>query len=245
MNEILLIEDNVEMADLVRELLKNVARVDVAFLRKDVEKKLQEKAYDLYLLDLHLPDCHGYEVFQLIQEKALGAKHVIFLTADASEFSQIAGFNLGSDDYIVKPISPGAFRARIAGKLKSIKSNVESMVLSGGPICIDTLGMRAFLQRENEDMLALDLTPIEFKILVSLIKNKSKVVTRQNLIHEAWGKNVYVGNRVVDQHVASLRKKLGEFQSFIHTIYGSGYRFLVGKSNQAPSDQDLRESNRL
>lgn len=226
MNKILLVEDNVEMAQLVVESLKSIAKVDVACFRKEVLHALTENNYDLCILDLSLPDSHGYEIHNMIRENKKSANvPVIFMTADDSESSQITGFTLGADDYIVKPIRMGAFRARILSKLKHLNKNPPPLIRFG-PISIDTMSQRALVQTEGAQEKALDLTPIEFKILLSLLKNKEKVVTRQILIDDVWGKNIYIGDRVVDQHVSSLRKKLGEHQTLIHTVYGTGYRMM-------------------
>lgn len=233
MKRILLVEDNSEMASLVRDSLNSIAEVDIVCLRKDVAACLQKYDYNLFIIDLNLPDSHGYEIYNMIRstERSVNCP-IIFLTADATETSQITSFNMGVDDYIVKPIKMSVFRARILSKLKVQKT--ETNIIRIGPVIIDPLGLRAALvvdeksesgQKINER--EMDLTPIEFKILVSLLKHKDRVVSRIMLNEEVWGKKVYVGDRVVDQHVSSLRKKLAPYQSLIHTIYGTGYRFLV------------------
>jgi DNA-binding response OmpR family regulator len=233
MKRILLVEDNSEMAALVRDSLNSIAEVDNVCLRKDVDTCLKKFDYNLFIIDLNLPDSHGYEIYNLIrsQERA-SLCPIIFLTADATETSQITSFNMGVDDYIVKPIKMSVFRARILSKLKVHKT--ESNVIRIGPVIIDPLGLRAALiVDEHSDQghklveREMDLTPIEFKILVCLLKHKDRVVSRVFLNEEVWGKKVYVGDRVVDQHVSSLRKKLAPHQSLIHTIYGTGYRFLT------------------
>jgi DNA-binding response OmpR family regulator len=246
MKRILLVEDNNEMATLVRDSLNSIANVDIVVLRKDVEACLHKYEYNLFILDLNLPDSHGYEIYNLIRSNERWANcPIIFLTADATETSQITSFNMGVDDYIVKPIKMSVFRARILSKLKINKT--ESNIIRVGPVIIDPLGLRAALvvDEKNEEGVKItekemDLTPIEFKILVSLLKHKDRVVSRTLLNEEVWGKKVYVGDRVVDQHVSSLRKKLTPYQSLIHTVYGTGYRFLVESELKAAPEAQVQ-----
>jgi two-component system phosphate regulon response regulator PhoB len=245
MNRILLVEDSSEMASLVRDSLNAIAKVDIVCLRKDVEACLHKHDYNLFILDLNLPDSHGYEIYNLIRANERWANcPVIFLTGDATDTSQITSFNMGVDDYIVKPIKMSVFRARILSKLKISKT--ESNIIRIGPVIIDPLGLRAALVVDEQvdgsikiTEKEMDLTPIEFKILVSLLKHKDRVVSRVLLNEEVWGKKVYVGDRVVDQHVSSLRKKLAPHQSLIHTIYGTGYRFLVDSEVRSTNDQTM------
>lgn len=225
MKKILLVEDNLEMGDLVINSLKSIANVERVYLRKEVEFILAEKTYDLVIVDLNLPDCHGYEIYQMIRDSVKNrSAAIIFLTADDSEASQITGFTLGADDYILKPIKMGSFRARIVSKLKDHLPPLDKVVF--GPIFIDKLKQKVILNVLRQEEV-LDLTPIEYKILISLVAHSEKVVPRALLIDEAWGKNIFVGNRVVDQHVSSLRKKLGIHQSLIQTVYGTGYRLSM------------------
>lgn len=229
MLRILLVEDNVDVSFLISQSLKSIGTVDVAVYKKDVETLLEKSSYDLAILDLSLPDCHGYEIFKLIKQKANSARSIIVLSGDDSESSQIEGFNLGIDDYIVKPVKINILKAKIQNKLKGdlFKSNV----INFGPLSVDLSLFQAFVSEANHTVrTSLDLTPIEFKILVLLLKNQNQVVTRQLLLVEAWNGSIYVGPRVIDQHVSALRKKLGKYSDYVKTVYGAGYKMGIQDS---------------
>jgi DNA-binding response OmpR family regulator len=229
MLKVLLVEDNFEMSALIEKALSSIANVHVAYLKKQIEDLIKEFSYDLIILDLNLPDCHGFEIFRLIKQIAVGMPAIFVVSSDNSEKSQIEGFQLGIDDYITKPIKINVLKAKILNKLKI--DWVKSSLINFGPLSVDLNSFKAFINRsEPASRTPVDLTPIEFKILVSLLKHHNQVVTRKILLSDVWNNSVFLGNRVIDQHVSSLRKKLGEYNNLIKTIYGSGYKVEVQNS---------------
>lgn len=234
MKNILLIEDNKDMVNLVDEILGRSVHIDSGCFRSEIETYLTRFIYDLCIVDLNLPDSHGFEMIRLIrkfqQNKFLP---IIVLTGDRTEASEINSYNIGVADYVTKPIKPGVFRARILNKINLLQS--EPNVLQVGPIKIDfpnftvsIINVEDSIVQTSQAERAIELTPIEFKTLVCLTKHNNCVVSRDLLSKEVWGSKINVGQRVIDQHVCSLRKKMSPYENLIHTIFGVGYKFTEG-----------------
>lgn len=230
---ILLVEDDLGMAELVREILSPYAQVDHAYLRSDVKHLLSENTYLFFIVDLHLPDSDGYDIFFMIRnDPRHNRAPVVFLTSDASEQSKLTGFGIGADDYITKPIRIEPFKQRILERL----AEAEKLHVHRGfcGLMIDPIELQAYFDAGNNVRRILELSPLELKILGVLIKHHGQVVERSLLIHEVWGEDVRVTNRIIDTHVASLRRKLPIESAHIDTIYGVGYQL-------SPPRRDSRE----
>lgn len=231
MNRILIIEDCIEMAALVKSAMVDLATVDHAALKAEAVQLISRNHYQMFIVDLNLPDCHGFEILDLIRSNTVYQQTpIIFLTGDCTDSTQITSFNLGAHDFISKPVKLGVLRARLANKLRS--NQRDQVILELGPVILNFQGLQARVklkkfrqsERPNEER-SLDLTPIEFKILSCLMRHHNRVMPRKTLNDYVWGERVFVGDRVIDQHVSALRRKMVPYQQMIHTVYGVGYRF--------------------
>jgi len=181
---------------------------------------------DLIILDVMMPEMDGIAACEEIR-KLPGCKNVIiaFLTARGEDYSQIAGFEAGADDYITKPIRPKVLISRVKALLKrsgEIASDVngDEKILNIGNIVIDK--ERYILQIEGRE---LTLPRKEFELLSLLVSKPDKVFTRDEIYKSVWGNNVIVGDRTIDVHIRKLREKIGN--DHIRTLKGIGYKFIV------------------
>ena len=173
-----------------------------------------------------LPIVDGWTVCKDIRQKY--DTPIIMLTARGEEFDKVLGFELGADDYVVKPFSPRELTARVKALLRRIvsKEDEESEILAFPELMIDPISR---VVKVNNKEVAL--TPKEFDLLYFLAKNKGKVFSREKLLKEVWGYDFYGSLRTIDTHIKQLREKLGRSKaaSYISTIWGIGYKFEVEK----------------
>src|SRR5262249_5335139 len=158
--------------------------------------------WDLILLDVMLPKRDGFDVCRELRKTGVRTP-ILFLTARTHEAEKVLGLDLGADDYITKPFSPRELRARIRARLRDKESNTED-VLRCSDIEIDTA--RAEVRKAGEKT---EITPQEFKLLLTFARNRGRVLSRDQLINLAWGAGIFVTDRVVDAHIVNLRRKLG------------------------------------
>ena len=175
---------------------------------------------DLIILDIMLPSMEGTEVCKILKgNEATRHIPVIMLTAKGEEVDRIVGFELGADDYIIKPFSPRELVLRVKAVLKR-GHEADTKSIKAGPVTIDISKSAA-----NLDGKLLSLTATEFKLLVELAKSPGRVLTREVLLDRVWGNDCYVIDRTVDTHITRLREKLGDHGDCIETVRGFGYRF--------------------
>ena len=187
----------------------------------DAMMKLQKSNPDLILLDWMLPDIAGTEVCKFVRSnKDLKNTPIIMLTAKGEEQDLLSGFEMGCDDYITKPFSPAELIARIKALLRRSSDDVKEMILSYGNIKLDTGSHRVYCCDEEAK-----LGPREYRILEFLMKNPGRVYSRQQILDNVWGTNVYVTDRTIDVHIRRLRKALSNTEEckVIRTIRSSGY----------------------
>jgi two-component system alkaline phosphatase synthesis response regulator PhoP len=176
---------------------------------------------DLIVLDVMMPEMDGIETCRLIREQeALKNTLIVFLSARSEDYTQIAGFDSGADDYITKPIKPRVFISRIKALLRRIggKDVKIEKVLDFGNIKIDLEKYTVF--NKEEELL---LPKKEFRLLELLVSKPGKVFTREFILDQIWGEEVVVGDRTIDVHIRKLREKLGD--NYIKTVKGVGYKF--------------------
>lgn len=175
---------------------------------------------DLILLDIMMPKQDGVETCRQIREiPELANTFVIFLTARSEEYSEVAAFEMGADDYITKPIKPRALVSRINALFRrETKKKKESSKITVGDLIIDRASYTVFIKGEK-----INLPKKEFELLHFLAKNPTKVFNRDELLQNIWGTDVYVLARTVDVHVRKVREKIGE--GYISTVKGVGYKF--------------------
>lgn len=220
MYQVLLVEDSLDIQALVVKQLSPIADVTVVPSVAGALKAVDDKEFDLFLLDVMLDDGDGFALTTLLKQKPHGCHvPVIFMTSKSDITDKATGFNLGAEDYIVKPFHPIELRLRIENRLQKNSLQKQGQKIVRGKLRLEVPQQKAFLSDAN-----LSLTPLEFKIIYCLVSRCPDVVAREQLIESVWGAGVQVG-RSVDTHVNSLRGKLGAASSCIQTVYGLGYRF--------------------
>lgn len=217
---VLLIDDDTKLYELLASYLEqNGVSVTCASDGRKGLVSLDAGVYDAVLLDVMMPGMDGLEVCRRIRAKS--NIPVLMLTARGDETDRVVGLELGADDYIPKPFSPRELLARLKAVLRRTSPEVVAERLVAGNIVADVPARR--VQMEQRD---LDLTGIEFDILVALMRRAGRVVPREALLSEAGRSDVVVGERTVDVHISHLRQKLGDdprSPKLIKTVRGVGY----------------------
>lgn len=220
--KILLVDDEQDILEFLSYNLKKEGYdVFTATNGKEAIEIAKKENPDLVILDVMMPDMDGMETCQRIREiPKLKDVMIAFLTARNEDYSQIAGFDVGADDYINKPIKPRVLISRIKALLKrsgsvSTQSN-ENINVAGLEIDRD----RYLILRNGEE---INLPKKEFELLALLASKPGKVFTRETILDKVWGGEVVVGDRTIDVHIRKLREKLGE--DLIKTVKGIGYKF--------------------
>jgi two-component system alkaline phosphatase synthesis response regulator PhoP len=220
--KILLVDDERDILDFLSYNLEN-AGYEVRVAQNGLEgvKVAQEFLPDLILLDMMMPEMDGVQTCEEIRNLDTKKEIVVaFLTARGEDYSQIAGFDAGADDYILKPIKPKVLMSRIKALLKrAVKiEDTKEGIIKAGPLKIDLKKHIVFFGE-----LEVNLPKKEFNLLTLLCKNTGEVKTREEIMDQVWGTEVVVGDRTIDVHIRKLREKLGE--ELITTIKGVGYKF--------------------
>ncbi len=220
--KILLVDDEPSVHNVVTAYLKAEGYEFASAMDGNEGLKLA-KSYkpDLILLDVMLPGMDGIQLLANLRRDS--SVYVIMLTARSEETDKIVGLSMGADDYLTKPFSPRELMARIQAGLR----RVQTMNLNSGtssPLIFSNIRIEPSERRVWVNDLLIDLTTIEFEILLILAQHQGNVLTRDQLLEKAWGFDYYGDTRVVDVHIGHIRQKLGE-DHFIETIRGIGYRF--------------------
>jgi DNA-binding response OmpR family regulator len=217
MARILIVEDEREIAAaLAYDLKLDGYEVEVAPDGEIASQRGSEPGWDLILLDVMLPKKDGFDVCRELRRAGVRTP-ILFLTARTHEAEKVLGLDLGASDYITKPFSPRELRARIRARLRE-REPANEEVLRCADIEIDTA--RAEVRKSGQ---TTEVTPQEFKLLLTFAKNRGRVLSRDQLINLAWGTEIYVTDRAVDAHIVNLRRKLGA--ELIASVRGMGYRF--------------------
>lgn len=224
--KILIVEDDKHISKLVKYNLEK-AGFDciVTVTGEDALEVLDRESFDLIILDIMLPKMDGFETCRNIkQDKKLSNVPIIMLTAKGEEVDKVVGFELGADDYVVKPFSPRELTLRVKAILKRGKPKEEEKDI----LSIDKITVDIPRHKVTVDKKEITLTQIEFKLLVTLIKRKGRVQSRDTLLEDVWDIAADVTTRTIDTHIKRLREKLGKMGKFIETVRGIGYRFSEG-----------------
>jgi two-component system phosphate regulon response regulator PhoB len=222
---ILVVEDERDIAALVAyHLTKEGYRVRTAEGGSEALEAAAAERPDLLILDLMLPGLSGYDVLgEMRRRQELADVPVIVLTARRDEADRVRGLELGADDYVTKPFSPRELVLRVGAVLRRTQSPAvagSARVLRGGPIDVDLNAMRVSVNGDS-----IDVTPTEYRLLVTLLERRGRVQSRQQLLETAWDIHARIETRTVDMHVQRLRSKLGDSGTLIETVRGFGYRF--------------------
>lgn len=233
-SRVLVIEDEPKLAELLRVYLQ-AGGFDARLLDDGLEavRVVQDWTPDLVLLDLMLPGKDGLDVCREI--RAFSAVPIIMVTARVEEIDRLLGLELGADDYICKPYSPREVVARVKAVLRRSRNDTpagEDAARVGG-LVIDEDAYRARL-----DDTALELTPVEFRLLALLASAPGRIFSRKQLLDRLYDDHRVVTDRTVDSHVKNLRRKLGAIRSgdLIRSVYGVGYRLDL----DAPDDAETQ-----
>ena len=219
--KILVVDDEVDILELLKYNLKKEGYT-VKTVTNGIDAIETAKNFfpDLVLLDIMMPNQDGVETCRQLRELSeLENTFIIFLTARSEEYSEVAAFDIGADDYITKPIKPRALMSRIGaifrrGEVKSKDVNLISV----GDLTIDKTSYTIIIKDKK-----ITLPKKEFQLLYFLAQNPNKVFSRDDLLQNIWGTDVYVLARTVDVHIRKVREKIGE--GFIRTVKGVGYKF--------------------
>lgn len=225
--KILLVDDEPDIVEFIAfNLEKEGFLVERAENGLEAIKKAKKFIPDIIILDIMMPEMDGMETCEKIRSmKELNDPIIAFLTARGEDYSQIAGFEAGADDYISKPVKPKVLVSRIKALLKRKKSTSDTdsteknTVISIGNIVIDK---EKYIVKNNSEELILPRK--EFELLLLLASKPNKVFLRDEIYNKVWGEDIIVGDRTIDVHIRKLREKIGS--SHIKTIKGVGYKFV-------------------
>jgi two-component system phosphate regulon response regulator PhoB len=227
---VLVIEDEVDLATTLEYNLKSEGyHPRVAHNAKQgLDAAGQDPMPDVIVLDLMLPDLPGTEVCRRLRENERTRDiPILMCTAKGSEIDRVVGFEVGADDYIVKPFSVRELMLRIRAIMRrSQRTDAEPEVVRFGRLKVDREAHRAWVDDKE-----IGLTALEFRLLYAFLTRKGRVQTRDALLSDVWGIDADVTTRTVDTHVKRLREKLGDAGDYIETLRGVGYRF-----RDAPDD---------
>ncbi|HQY19395.1 MAG TPA: response regulator transcription factor [Ignavibacteria bacterium] len=225
--KILVVDDEKDIVDILKYNLERENEFEVipAYNGKDA-LELAANIPDLIILDIMMPELNGYEVCKKLKSNPeTSGIPVIFLTAKENEIDEIIGLEIGADDYISKPISPRKVIARIKSVIRRTSIDSEKLFKSDQKITFQNLEIDSQSHSVKIDQKDIFFPKKEFQLLHFLISNRGRVYSREILLNQLWGENIYVVDRTVDVHVAKVREKLGEYSDYIETIKGLGYRF--------------------
>lgn len=219
--KILIVDDEPDIVEILRYNLEKEGYATISAQNGiDAVSMAQQQKPDLILLDVMLPDMDGIQTCETIRNHSeLKNTIIAFLTARSEDYSEIAGFQAGADDYITKPIRPKVLISRIASLLKRPhQQENEKQIVRYENIALDT---ERFIVTIGD--VVLNLPNKEFKILELLISKPERVFTREEIYSSVWGNEIIVGDRTIDVHIRKLREKLGE--KYIFTVKKIGYVF--------------------
>ena len=221
--KILIVDDDPDIIEILTYNLSNEGyNVKSAVNGIEALKKAKKFIPDIILLDVMMPEMDGIEACSNLREiESLSKSMIIFLSARGEDFTQIAAFDAGADDYINKPVKPKILLKKISSIAKRILSenNYTSNIIVGSLV----IDRDSYNVTKNKDEITLPRK--EFELIYLLASSPGKVLTRDEIMLKVWGTQVVVGDRTIDVHIRKLREKIGE--KYIKTIKGVGYKFKV------------------
>ena len=225
MNEkIAVVDDEIDILELIKINLKKSGYIPFIFQKgEEFLDFLEKNIVDLTIIDLMLPDMDGLEILKKIKENKKNLP-VIILTAKGDEFDRVLGLEIGADDYIVKPFSIRELIARIKAVLRRVNliEEEKDIIKIDEDFLIYPKRFEVLINNEK-----INLTSTEFKILLILIKNMGKVLSRDEILDKLWGIDKVVVDRTIDVHIKNLRDKLKDYKYHIKNIRGVGYKFEI------------------
>ena len=221
MTRILVTDDEQKIREMIRKYAEFEGfTVDEAKDGFDAVNKADKEKYDLIIMDVMMPNLDGFSAVKEIKKKNSNVP-VIMLSALGEEYDKIHGFDVGVDDYVVKPFSTKELMMRIHAILKRTNADTvdnDKFVLND--LVIDYAARTVTIKNER-----IQLSPKEYELLVYLVKNRGIALTREKILETVWGYDFFGDDRTLDTHVKLLRKNLGDYSKYIVTLRGVGYRF--------------------
>lgn len=227
METILVIDDDPEVHELLRRTFGDTYRSLFVFTTAEGRRVLEVEQIDLVILDVSLPDMDGLTFLMDLQSEGVCADlPVIFLTARDRSSDKVAGLSLGVDDYVTKPFDRVELKARVALRLAKSRQrrNTERFLHKNG-LQFD-ISRQQLAIVVNGERRKVDLTALEFRLILHLARHEDHVLTRRSLLDNVWGTGMHVVDRTIDAHVSNLRRKLKGSNYGIESVYGEGYRFI-------------------
>lgn len=225
-DRILVVDDEYRIRNMIKEYMESDRFiVDEAGDGREALEMFMKNPYSLIILDIMMPEMDGWSVCREIRRSS--QVPIIMLTARGEEYDKLFGFELGVDDYVVKPFSPKELLARVKAVIKRSKSTVINKD-NPDEITVEGLSINFASREVKVDGDLVNLTPKEFELLSFFVKNPNRAFTREQLLNQVWGYGFYGDYRTVDTHVKMLRESLKGYRRFIKTVWGIGYKFQAG-----------------
>ncbi len=226
MTKILIVDDEVKIREMIRKYAAFEGfETDEAADGLEAVENCERTNYDLIVMDIMMPNLDGFSAVREIRKTRPGIP-VIMLSALGEEYDRIHGFDLGVDDYVVKPFSSKELMMRIHAILKRVNpASGSADVFRMNDMEIDFSARTVSIRGER-----INLSPKEYELLVYLVKNAGIALTREQILRTVWGYDFFGDDRTLDTHIKLLRKNLGDYSSYIVTLRGVGYRFEKEKS---------------
>ena len=219
MSRLLIVDDEKNIREVVREYAQlNGYETDEAADGIQAVTMCRKNRYDLIIMDVMMPELDGFSAVREIRKDS--KVPVIMLSARGEEYDRIHGFELGIDDYVVKPFSPKELMMRVGAVLKRSGAQQVDEVISFDGLTIDFTARRVSIDGQE-----LDLSPKEYELLFYMVRNRGIALSREKLISDVWGYDFFGDDRTLDTHIKLLRKQLGKYADRITTLRGVGYRF--------------------
>ena len=223
MSRILVVDDEPKIRELIVKYAKAEGHEAVeAENGFQAEEKTRKDEFDIIIMDVMMPELDGFSACREIRRKS--QVPVIMLSARGEEYDRIHGFELGIDDYVVKPFSPRELMMRVSAVLKRTAANVpaasDGEQVTIGDMVVDFAARQVTIKGEK-----LSLSPKEYDLLFYMVRNRGIALTREKLISDVWGYDFFGDDRTLDTHIKLLRKSLGDYADKITTLRGVGYRF--------------------
>ena len=224
--KILIPDDEERIRDMIKEYV-SLDNYEVEEASDGVEalNLFRENKYSLIILDVMMPKMDGWSVCREIRK--VSHVPIIMLTARGEEYDKLFGFELGVDDYIVKPFSPKELLARMKAVIRRSTIPLQESVKENKAV-FEGLVVEFDSRNVYVDGNIVSLTPKEYELLNFFVRNPNRVFSREQLLTEVWGYDFTGGDRTVDTHVKMLRESLGHYRKFIVTVWGTGYKFEAG-----------------
>lgn len=223
---ILIVDDEERIREMIREYTSLEGfDIDEAADGAEALNLFRQSQYSLVILDVMMPKMDGWAVCRQIRKSS--QVPVIMLTARGEEYDKLFGFELGVDDYIVKPFSPKELLARMKAIIRRSASTGDNND-RGDRISFDGLVIEFNSRNVYVDGNSVSLTPKEYELLNFFVQNPNRVFSRDQLLNSVWGYDFIGDDRTVDTHVKMLRESLGNYRKFIVTVWGTGYKFEAG-----------------